>query len=416
MVGGSAVLRLSIALVFNQAGFYAFVASLPLAMVAVGRGDAEIGAIMGSAAVFSIVAALLGGGLIDRYGGRRVFLGSTVCYSAAAILLAAGVVTPGGPVAGLLVVRLLQGVGLAVGMASILSVVPALVEERHVPTSLAFVGMASNLSLALVPPLSLVVLQQASLTAVAAATVVACVAAGVLVARGGDVRRASDPGQTLAAAAPADRTVVRHARAMRDLFRPKWRPAWGAPLAIGFLFLAHWGVVTGYLPQRAQAAGADVGLFFTGDALALLALRVPSGYVAGRFGSRWLLLGGLAVTGVALALLMQPPTTPLMIVAGIGTGAGAALIVPTIWLELSQRSDETDRGSAFALFSVIYAMSVAAGSIGVSPFIEQVGFQVALGAGIAAFAVAAVIVLVDRSLRSPTGGPARRRAVGEPAI
>lgn len=41
----------------SQSGFHAFIASMPLAMAAVGRPDGEIGAIMGSAAVFNLVAA-----------------------------------------------------------------------------------------------------------------------------------------------------------------------------------------------------------------------------------------------------------------------------------------------------------------------------------------------------------------------
>jgi len=39
-------------------------------------------------------------------------------------------------------------------------------------------------------------------------------------------------------------------------FRPAWRAAWWPPLAVSFLFVAHWGVITGYLPQRAETAGA----------------------------------------------------------------------------------------------------------------------------------------------------------------
>ncbi len=385
------MIRLALALGLAQAGFHAFIASLPLAMLGAGRPNGEIGAIMGAASVFNLVAAFLAGGLIDRFGGRRIFLLGSASFALAAVLLATGLVGPGASVPALLAVRLLQGVGLAAALPAALSLVPGLVDARRLPTALAFVGVAANVSLAIVPPLSLAVLDVASLAAVAALTLVSVAAAGALL---WPLRSAEGQAR---AVTPGERPRT---------FRPAWRPTWGPPLAIALLFVAHWGVVTGYLPQRAEGAGADVGLFFTGDALALLALRVPAGYLAGRVGSLPLMLGGVVVTMASLALLLLPPTTPLLILAGIGTGAGGALLLPTIMLELSNRSDESDRGSAFALFSVAFSAGIGLGSLGVAPFIDAVGFEAALLVGIAACGAGAVVALFDRALRRPAILPA----------
>jgi MFS family permease len=160
-------------------------------------------------------------------------------------------------------------------------------------------------------------------------------------------------------------------------------------------------VVIGYLPQRAEAAGADIGLFFTGDALALLVLRVPAGWLAGRIGSLPLVLAGLAVTGGSLSLLLVPATTLLLVLAGVGTGAGAALLIPTLFLELSNRSDATDRGSGFALLSVAFSGGIALGSIGIAPVFDRLGFELALTLGIGACGAAAVAALLDGALRHP---------------
>jgi predicted MFS family arabinose efflux permease len=166
-------------------------------------------------------------------------------------------------------------------------------------------------------------------------------------------------------------------------------------LLVSALFVAHWGVVTGYLPQRAALGGADVGFFFTADAIGVLLARVPAGMLIARLGSRSLIVSGLVITIAALSLLLVPPTTPLLVLAGAGTGIGAALIVPPVTFELSRRSDDSDRGSAFALYAVSFALGVAVGSIGVAPIFERVGFEVALGAGIGACVLAAVVALLD---------------------
>lgn len=411
-MGRRPLIRLATALGLGQSGFHAWIASLSLAMVAAGRENGEIGAIMGSAAVFNIGAALLSGGLIDRFGGRRVFIGGTFCLASAAALIGSGAVGASSPTTTLLGVRLLQGVGLGAVMPAVLALVPDLVEARRLPTAMAFVGVAANLSLAIVPPLSLVVLERQGLPVIGWLVLVAMVAAMVAVwpvRAAAPARTQGDPGGV--GSAPR--------RGGPRSFRPKWRSSWSAPLAITFLFLAHWGVVTGYLPQRADAAGADVGLFFTGDALALLALRVPAGYLAGRFGSLWLILGGLSVTMAALVLLLLTPTTPLLVAAGIGTGAGGALILPTLMLELADRSDASDRGSAFGLYSVAFSMGVALGSIGVAPVIDRVGFETALVVGMVAIVVAGLLAMVDRShhgrMRGTASGTAPR-TLEEPGV
>ena len=380
------MIRLALALGLAQAGFHAFVASLPVAMVLVGRPDDEIGAIMGSAAVFNIVAALASGGLIDRYGGRAVFTLGCASLGVGALLLAIELVRPDGPVAGLLVVRFLQGCGLACVLPSVATLVPGLVSKARMPMALGFVGVAANLSLAIVPPASLAVMDRTSLSVVGWVTAASVVLSMLILLPLPDSERAA--------------REAGHAERSRG-FRPTWRRSWATPLAISFLFVAHWGVVLGYLPQRAEAAGADIGLFFTGDALALLALRIPAAWLAGRIGVGPLVVAGTVVASASLALLLLPPTTPLLVLAGIGTGAGGAMALPTIMIELTHRSDASDRGSAFGLYTVSFGAGIAIGSVGIAPFYSALGFEVAMGAMIVACVAAGVVAILDGDMRHP---------------
>ena len=123
-----------------------------------------------------------------------------------------------------------------------------------------------------------------------------------------------------------------------------YRPSWGPLLLVTLLYVAHWGVVTAYLPQRAAAAGADVGLFFVADGLGIVLIRVPSGWLADRIAARWLMATGLLMTAFALILLLPVPTTTLLVVAGVAGGLGGGLVLTPILLELSRRSAAADRG------------------------------------------------------------------------
>jgi MFS family permease len=386
------VLRLALSLGLAQVGFHAWIASLPVALAVAGRPDAEIGAIVGSAAIFNVLAALAAGGFIDRFGGRAIYLAGVVFLAAGAAPVAASAVDEQSAFPALIGLRLLQGVGLALVLPAVMTLVPGQVSRARLPTAVGVVGVAGNVSLALTPALSLGLLERFGLPAVGLATCASLAAGAAMMWPLRDARSSGE-------AAPAYR------------LRPSWRPSWAVPLAATFLFVAHWGVVSAYLPQRAVLAGADVGLFFMADALGLLALRVPAAWLAGRIGSRFVVLAGVAITVGALSLLLLPAETPLLIVSGALTGVGSAFFFPVIALELTLRSDGRDRGSAMSLNAVAFGAGIALGSIAVAPLFALIGFELAMLGGIALTAGAGILAARDRSLGRPaeaaagTSGP-----------
>lgn len=395
------MLRLSVGAGFSRVGHDAYVASLPLALLAAGWTDAAIGALMGVAALTQLPAAFVGGGLMDRFGGRVLFLAGVACFALASLAVAFGLASPSGPPALMILVRVFQGMGIAVLMPAALSLVPSMVARARLPTAFAVVGLAANLSLAIAPVVSVVVLEATSLQVVAAIALTSLAVGATMAWPIGrdDQHRRRQVRADQAAASVRGRT-----------FRPAWRTAWWPPLAVSFLFVSHWGVVTGYLPQRAEAAGADVALFFTADAVALVIARIPAARLGERLGSRRSMLIGIATTALCLLFLLPPATTLFLVLAGAGTGLGAAFILPPINFELARRSTEAVRGSAFALFSFAFSLGVALGSIGLSPMIESIGFQVAIALGIGLCLVGGVVILVDPWLRG------RPPLSSEPAI
>ena len=414
------MLQLAVSLFAIQAGFHGFTAALPLALAQHGVPDPEIGLVVGAAAVVQFPAAFVAGAAVDRFGGRRLMAAGALAYlCGAAIILLLGV-DPATARLPLLVARIFQGIGIATTLPAALSLVPGLVEPARRGFALALVGSAHNLTLVLLPPLSLAVLAASSLSGVAASVAVIVVAGLVVaafpMARGNGGPSEVEPArQGLTARVPtssrstagAQRSGARHDRA--DPLQPArrslgfaFRSTWLRPLTITLLYVAHWGVITAYLPQRAHAAGADVGLFFVADGVAVLLLRVPSGWLADRTPPRRLILLGLALTGIAIGLLFLPPTTLLLVGAGLLTGAGAGLILTPLLVEISHLSAEEDRGSAFALFSGALAGALVLGSIGGAPIIALAGFEAAIAASIGGLACAAVLTMVDPGLSRTT--------------
>ncbi len=376
------MIRLAFAQGFAQVGFHAWIATLPVAMAAAGRPDGEIGAVVGAAAIFNLLAALVSGGLVDRFGGRVIYLIGTTCYLGAAAPIALGVVGPESPFEVLIFIRFLQGCGLAAVMPSVMTLLPGQVSRSQLPMAVGVVGIAGNISLALTPAIALTIMDAAGFAAVGTA-VCAVLMVGVLL-----IWPVTDPQRAGRPVSPR-------------LFRPAWKPEWGRPLLMTILIIVNWGVITGYLPQRAELAGADVGLFFTMDALALVALRIPSGWLAGRIGPLPLLLTGTLLTAASISLLLLPTTNLVLIASGLGTGAGSALVFPVLNLEINERSEPANRGSAFGLYSVAFGTGVAIGSIGIAPIYGVIGWEVAIALGVLAAILAAVVAVLDPLMRHP---------------
>lgn len=383
------VLLLALATFLVQAGFHGYTAALPLTLARAGEADATIGLIVGTAALVQIPAAIAGGRLVDRFGGMRLFGAGGVAYVLASGILLLPGVEPGGSVLPFILARVLQGMGIALALPAALSLVPGIVDPARLGSGLAIVGAAQNLTLVIMPPLSIAILDAGSLDGVAVATI-AFVAAGALLAWRLPIRR-----------------VVHEAAPTRRRYGITFRREWAIPLAIVITYVAHWGAITAYLPIRAAAAGADIGLYFAADGLAIFAMRLPSGWLSDRISSRVLLATGSTATALAIGLLLLPLSTPLLILSGLIGGAGGAVVMTPILLELSRRSSDADRGSAFALYSGGLAAAMTLGSIGGAPLVSVFGLSAALVVGIALIGVAIALTLWDPSLRAVTR-PARR--------
>jgi predicted MFS family arabinose efflux permease len=271
-----------------------------------------------------------------------------------------------------------------------MSLVPQLTSARRRGVGLAFIGSAHNLTMVAMPPVSLVILSMTSLHGVALAMTL-IVAAGLAIALLVPFRF-QEP-ETDVRVAPITHAARRH---LGLAIRPSWIPL----LAMVLLYIVHWGVIVAYLPQRAEAAGADIGLFFAADGIAVLVSRVPTGWLADHVRSVYLMLSGLTLSGTSVVLLTAAPTTPLLIVAGLLGGVGGGLTMTPILLELARRSTDADRGSAFSLFSAALALALVFGSIGAAPIVQIVGFEAALLVGVAGIIAAALVALSDRQLRA----------------
>ncbi|HUG47346.1 MAG TPA: MFS transporter [Candidatus Limnocylindria bacterium] len=390
MSDSRSLLRLLPAVFAIQAGFHGFTGALPVALAAAAYSNGQIGLIVGTAFTVQMFAAPVIGALIDRAGPYRLLLVGVAAYLLATLLLGISELDPSEPILGLFTARVLQGIGFAVVVPAVLTLVPLVVDAAQRGFWLSVVLLAQNLTLAVLPAASLFILEVSSFRGVAVSAALVILLGALLANR--------LPRPTLASGRAGSSSMVIASPARRQ-WGLAFRRAWAVPLAITLFAVAYWGVVLTYLPPRAELAGTSSAFFFIGYGASVLISRIPTGWLADRHEARLLVGAGLLVSVGSIALLLLTPTVATLVGGGLLAGLSAGLILSPMLLELTVRSSTADRGSAFALFSVISGGANALGAIGGAPIVERFGFEAALIVGLGGVAIAGMLTLADPSLR-----------------
>lgn len=160
------------------------------------------------------------------------------------------------------------------------------------------------------------------------------------------------------------------------------------------------GIISPVLPLYAQDFGvgtAMIGLTITVFGAARLVVNLPAGFLSERYGRRFLLVGGPAVTAVGSLMGGLAPTFGWLIASRFVAGAGSAMYMTGAMILLTDITTDENRGRLMS----IYQGSLLAG-VSLGP---AVGGFVAQAFGLAApfylVAVLAVLAMVWSFGRMP---------------
>ncbi|MGI9149539.1 MAG: MFS transporter [Chloroflexota bacterium] len=361
------LLRLGVGLFFAQSAFNIYGATLPLYLAGLGFDPTLIGLLIGATGVAELVGALGAGPGIDRFGGRTLLLAGTACYVAASLGFVAFTAVPL-----LVLLRLLQGFGLAAVLPATYSFVPQLAKARAQTVAFASLGASGSVAMAICPPLGIALLQNAGPPT-------------LFFAAAGMAALAAVSAATLPAPAPSRRSLGL-----------TFRRTWLMPLLVAVLSVVQWGVIQAFVPIKASADGSNPGLLFTADAVAVLASRIPAGWSADRYGPFRLALVGVILMTLSPCVLLLPLTDPVLVAAGLLNGTGAGITLPPMLAQLSRRSDEGTRGTGLAFFSVAFAIGIISGASGGGLLYPVLGFHGLLQVGALLCGCGVLALLHDR--------------------
>jgi MFS family permease len=158
-------------------------------------------------------------------------------------------------------------------------------------------------------------------------------------------------------------------------------------MALAFFFGLGTGAMFTFLPTFGQALGVrSVSLFYTAYAIAAVGVRVGGGNLIDTRGRRAVIIPAMFVLAVsaglltALALLVRPhmtmPVVPFLFLTGLLAGAAHGFLYPALAALLMDVTPESRRGGVVGIFSAVFLVGNALGSIVFGYVAHGLGYSV----------------------------------------
>jgi predicted MFS family arabinose efflux permease len=353
-------------------GFYLLLSVVPLYATSVGAGGAGAGMSTGALMLSTVAAELVTPALVVRYGRRPVLVAGLVLLGAPALALPAA-----SGLAAIMAVCAVRGVGFAIVVVTIGTLVAELVPAERRGEGIGLSGVVSTVPAVVALPLGVWLANRVGYTpvfVVGAVTTLACVVTVLCLPRG-ESRR--EPGRSLGVLA-----------GLRN-------PALTRPSVVFSATAMSAGIVTTFVPAAVGGAAGDLAV------LALLVQAVAATlcrWWAGRYGDRRgparLLAPAVLVAALGILALVLAGNPAVVVGGMVLFGAGFGVAQSASLAVMLDRAGPTGYGAVSAVWNMAYDAGYGLGSIGFGVLAIHTGYPGAFA--LTALATTSVLLLVPR--------------------
>ena len=347
-------------------GFFLLVPVLPLYARDLGLSGGEIGVVMGSFALSSMLLRAWSGWAADRHGRRPLMLlgGAVFMLAPLGYGVSGGVLSMG-------IARLFHGAGMGLYPTAATAMAADLAPPARRAEILGLFGMSGSLAMALGPAAGIALARALGFGWL----FVIATGIGILA-----IALTTSVPETLGARGTTRFTLT------ATLSRPALFPS----LLVLGLMLTYGALIT-FLPLHADARGLNPGLFFLVYALALTASRQPAGRISDRCGRAPVAAAGLVIAAAALVIVALTDGVVGLLAAGLVYGIGQGTTNPALVAWCVDGAGPTERGRAMGTFYTALELGIAIGAMTAGLAVARAGFP-------ATFLVAAVVALASAGL------------------
>jgi len=347
---------LSLANLFQFFGFQMLVPTIPVYVTQHGGNQTDVGLITGIFTIFALLIRPFTGAALDWTGRKRILVVGLLLNLCAIVSYG---IAPS--VLSILLTRILHGVGWGISTTAYGTIASDLIPPSRRGEGMGYFGFSSTLAMAVAPLMGIGILNRFGfglLFPIAAASTLLSLALTQLVR---------------IPALPENGATVGTKPFWAGLFE---RKALFPSFLVIFVTFTYGGLVS-FLPLFGNEIGiANIGWFFTVNALFLLVVRPVAGILFDRKGPFWVLMPGAWFGMAGLLVLSYASTLGGLVLAAMLYGIAFGAIQPTLQAWLIQRVPPQKRGSATATFFSAFDLGIGSGAMLLGPIAGLTSFAV----------------------------------------
>jgi MFS family permease len=331
--------------------FFILIPTIPIYLSRLGTTDAGIGVLVGVLSVASLILRpLVGRGLL-RIPEKKFMVGGTLLYalSSIAYLFAK-------PFWPLLIVRVIQGIGLAVFQTASFTLITRISPDTRRGQSLSYFYLAINIAFALGPSVGMYIMNLFGFTILFLTCTGLSLIALVITLKMGAMQ-----------AVPLEKDSSND--------QPFITRAALTAAIMAFMGSIIWGALTAFFPLYALQRGVtNPGLFFAAMALTLIFGRALGGRRMDLYRREQVIFPCLIAQIIAMTILVFSTTLPMFILVAVVWGIGTAFFYPTLvayTIDLAGSS----RGPAIGTYLALSDFGAGMGSVIMGIVLQLSNFQ-----------------------------------------
>ena len=319
--------------------FHILIPTLPIYLSGLGSTEAEIGVLIGSLFVSSLILRpFVGRGLV-RIPERHFMIAGSLIFALASV---AYIFAP--PFWPFLFVRFFQGIGIALFYTASSTFIANISPEAHRGQSLSYFYLAFNISFALAPAFGMFFINAFSFNLLF--LVCLGISLGSLFLTTRLRKRQIEP-------------AADSSRQDEPFFSRETIP----PAIMAFLAHVIWGALTAFFPLYSIQNGvANPGFFFAAYAIVLILGRALGARILDLYNREKIILPCLTTYIISMVVLAYSKTLPMFILVGVIWGSGNAFLMPTLVAYALDRAASSP-GTVMGTYTAIADLGVALGPV-----------------------------------------------------
>jgi MFS family permease len=336
--------------------FSILIPTIPIYLSRMGAKEAEIGVLVGSLSVSSLVLRPLVGRALLKIPERRFMIAGALFYAFSSI---AYLFAP--PFWPLLAVRVFQGVGLAFFSTASFTLIASITPDTHRGQIISYFYLSINFAFALAPYFGMLIINWLNFPFNFQALFLVCTGLSLC------SLFITLKLKKLQSVPLADLSLQKQPFLSREAL---------PPAIIAFLITITWGALTAFFPLYALSQGVDnPGIFFAAFAITLILVRGLGGRILDIYSREKVIFPCLFTLVISVTILAFSTTLTMFILVAVIWGMGTAFLYPSLVVYALDRAGSS-RGPAMGTFTALTDLGAGMGSVIMGVILELTNYPI----------------------------------------